>query len=295
MALSFNPRLVRGVSRCHAILTAKMAFAASCRDFSAAEKSTVLVNLNDDTGVATIQLNRPPVNSLNLQLLTDIKIALDKLQMKKDCRGMILTSSSPGIFCAGLDFMEMHNPQEGRAREFWRSLQEVWKMLYGSRLATIAAINGHSPAGGCLLSLTCDYRVMAQGKFMIGLNETLLGMVAPFWFQDTMTNTIGHREAEKALQLGLLYSGENALDVGLIDELVPPEKVMQTAQVQMQTWLKIPDLARRLTKEQMRGPTLQKFVQRQNEDVDQIMKFIMDSATQRSLGIYLNTLKHKNN
>ncbi|ELU16502.1 hypothetical protein CAPTEDRAFT_218894 [Capitella teleta] len=292
MALSFSAKLMRGVSRCAALVTPKTA-PTSCRYFSSAENSRVLVNLNDKTGVATMQLNRPPVNSLNLEVLTDMTIALDKLQTEKDCRGMILTSSSPGIFCAGLDIMEMYNPQEDRLREFWRTLQELWKMMYGSRLATIAAINGHSPAGGCLLSLTCDYRIMAQGKFTIGLNETLLGIVAPFWFQDTMVNTVGHRETERALQLGLLYSGENALKVGLIDELVSPEKVMETAEGQMQMWLKIPDFARQLTKEQLRGPTVQKLAQHQEADIDHFVNFITKKAIQKSLEMYLNMLKQK--
>merc|ERR1711976_89868 len=105
--------------------------------------------------------------------------------------------------------------------------------LYGSRLATIAAINGHSPAGGCLMAISCDHRVMAEGKFTIGLNETLLGIVAPFWFQDTMVNTVGHRETERALQLGLLYSAEEAKKVGLVDQLVPQEQVMEAATAQI--------------------------------------------------------------
>ena len=59
----------------------------------------------------------------------------------------------------------------------------MWIQLYSYKLPAAAAITGHSPAGGCLLSLCCDYRVMQGPKFTIGLNETLLGIVAPFWFK----------------------------------------------------------------------------------------------------------------
>ena len=66
------------------------------------------------------------------------------------------------------------------------------------------------------------------------------GIVAPFWFQETMSNTVGHRETERALQLGKLYSGEEALKIGLVDELVPAGQVMETTRTQLNTWLKIP-------------------------------------------------------
>ena len=63
----------------------------------------------------------------------------------------------------------------------------MWLSLYTAPLPVIAAINGAAPAGGCLMAMSCDYRIMAQHpKFNIGLNETLLGIVAPTWFMDTM-------------------------------------------------------------------------------------------------------------
>lgn len=78
--------------------------------------------------------------------------------------------------------MEMYKPDPEKVKLFWSTLQEVWLQLYGSTYPTAAAINGHSPAGGCLLALSCEYRVMCP-KLTIGLNETRLGIMAPEWFQ----------------------------------------------------------------------------------------------------------------
>jgi Delta3-Delta2-enoyl-CoA isomerase len=89
----------------------------------------------------------------------------------------------------------MYKPDPIRMREFWKSLQDVWIKLYGSPFATAAAINGHAPAGGCFLAISCEYRVMLP-KYTIGLNETQLGIVAPSWFMDTMRNVIKPRDAE---------------------------------------------------------------------------------------------------
>lgn len=114
--------------------------------------------------------------------------------------------------------------------------------MYTSRLATVAAIEGHSPAGGCLLAMCCDWRVMATGKPMIGLNETQLGIVAPPWFKDTFVNTIGHREAEKMLGLGLQVDASKAKSIGLVDEAVPVEEVFPRAEAAMTRWLMIPGM-----------------------------------------------------
>ena len=134
----------------------------------------------------------------------------------------------------------MYKCNPDRFKQFWSALQGFWIKLYGSNKVFIAAINGHAPAGGCLMALSCDYRIMAKGPYKIGLNATVVGIKAPFWLKDTMVNTIGYRESEKALQLGTLYSPEEALKVNLVDEIVDQKDLMQQSQMQMEKWLKIP-------------------------------------------------------
>lgn len=252
----------------------------------------LLVDMDSKTGVATVRLNRPPVNSLNLEFLTDINILLEKLDNDKSCRGLILTSSNNKIFCAGLDIMEMYNPKKERLTEFWRELQGVWMNLYNSRLATIAAINGHSPAGGCLLAMCCDYRIMVQ-NFSIGLNETQLGIIPPFWFVDSMERMVGYRQAELSCQKGIMMTSEQALKIGLVDEVVTPEIVLEKAQNEMQSWLKIPDFARQLTKTQMKKPLVDKLMSRREEDIDHFVNFITKDSVQKALGFYIEQLKNK--
>ncbi|XP_028841253.1 enoyl-CoA delta isomerase 1, mitochondrial-like isoform X2 [Denticeps clupeoides] len=236
----------------------------------------------------------PPVNSMSLDFLTEFAISMEKLELDKSCRGVILTSGLPKIFSAGLDITEMYGKGPEHAAVFWRAVQEMWLKLYGSNMVTIAAINGSSPAGGCLMALSCDYRIMADNpRYSIGLNETLLGIVAPFWFMDTMNNTIGNRETEKALQLGLLYSTSDALKAGLVDELVPEEKVLTTATEAMAKWLSIPDHSRQITKSMMRKQTIDKLSSNRETDVNYFVKFITKDSIQKSLGMYLAMLKKR--
>ena len=153
---------------------------------------------------------------------------------------------------------EVYKLEKGRCRVFWRALQTLWIKLYGSNKIYISAINGHAIAGGCLIALACDYRIMANGSYKIGLNETILvcyiinlrmeclfifslkGLQPPFWLSEMMKNTIGHRQAEKALQFGELYSTEEALSLKLVDKIVDLNDLESESAKIVQEWMKIP-------------------------------------------------------
>ncbi|XP_074135607.1 enoyl-CoA delta isomerase 1, mitochondrial isoform X1 [Sminthopsis crassicaudata] len=245
-------------------------------------------------GVATIKMKNPPVNSLSLELLTEFLISWEKLENDKSCKGVILTSNYPKIFSAGLDITEMCGKNAAHYTEYWKAVQELWLKLYMSNMVVIAAINGSSPAGGCLIALTCDYRVMADNpKYTIGLNETLLGIVAPFWFKDSLVNTIGNRASEQALQLGLLFPPAEALRIGLVDQTVPEDKVQSTALSVMSQWLKIPAHARQLTKTMMRKPIADLLLKQREADIDNFVRFISRDGIQKSLHLYLKALKER--
>ncbi|XP_028905122.1 enoyl-CoA delta isomerase 1, mitochondrial [Ornithorhynchus anatinus] len=264
---------------------------AQRRPFS---NNKVLVDVDTSTGVAVIKMKSPPVNSFSLELLTEFVICLEKLENDKSCRGVIITSNSPGVFSAGLDLTEMCGRTPDHYAQYWKAVQELWLKLYASNLITVAAINGACPAGGCLVALTGDYRILADNpKYCIGLNETLLGIVAPFWFKDSMVNTIGHRQAERALQLGLLFPPAEALRVGLVDQVVPEEKVQSAATAAVGQWLAIPDHARQLTKAMMRKPTVERLLKGREADVQNFVSFVSRDSIQKSLHTYLQMLKQR--
>nr|XP_023416713.1 enoyl-CoA delta isomerase 1, mitochondrial isoform X2 [Cavia porcellus] len=254
----------------------------------------VLVESDVTAGIATIKFKNPPVNSLSLEFLTEFIICLEKLENDKTYRGLILTSDCPGIFSAGLDLREMCGKNLAHYAEYWRAIQETWLKLYLSNMVLVAAINGASPAGGCLMALSSDYRVLADNpRYRIGLNETLLGIVAPFWFKDVLVNTIGHRAAEHALQLGLLFQPTEALQVGMVDQVVPEDQVQSTALSVMTEWLAIPDHARQLTKSMMRKATADNLIKQREADIQNFVSFVSRDSIQKSLQVYLEKLKQK--
>lgn len=262
------------------------------RTMSAQSGSMVDVKVNEDE-VAIVTMQRLPVNSLNLDLLQAMNTALDDLKKNK-ARGMILTSASPTVFSAGLDIMEMYKPDSKRVEQFWGTLQDVWIKLFSSPFPTAAAINGHSPAGGCLLAMSCEYRAMVSGKFKIGLNETALGIVAPFWFQETMRNTISTREAELALTTGRMFSVDEALKVGLIDEVASDKAdAIKKCEGFLSKFENIPPLARAMTKEILRGDVVNKLAKNKDKDLQVFLQVITQPKVQQGLEFYINMLKEK--
>eukprot|EP00735_Rhodelphis_limneticus_P003554 TRINITY_DN1503_c0_g1::TRINITY_DN1503_c0_g1_i1::g.28180::m.28180 TRINITY_DN1503_c0_g1::TRINITY_DN1503_c0_g1_i1::g.28180 ORF type:complete len:295 (-),score=86.31,sp/P42125/ECI1_MOUSE/44.44/2e-70,ECH/PF00378.15/5.4e-51 TRINITY_DN1503_c0_g1_i1:659-1543(-) len=246
--------------------------------------------------VAVVKMNRKPVNSLNVDLLKELKSTFQTLHQDKTCRGMIFASNMPSVFSAGLDINELYKTTPERVVAFWGTLQDVWLELFGSRLATIAAIQGHAPAGGCLLAICCDYRIMGlipNGKLTIGLNETQLGIVAPPWFRDTMQHTIGARHTELCLQKGLLLDTETAKSIGVIDVHIERDKVMDVARKEMKSWLSIPDYARYESKMLMRRDILDRLRKTKEAEIQFMIKTLENPVIQKSLDRYMAALAAK--
>ncbi|XP_022130101.2 enoyl-CoA delta isomerase 1, mitochondrial-like [Pieris rapae] len=263
-----------------------------------AMSSQSLVNLKadkDNDEIAIVTMQRPPVNSLNLELLQALSKTIDEIA-KGDFRAMVLTSASPTVFSAGIDIMEMYKPDMKRAEQFWTTLQDVWLKLFETKLITAAAVNGHSPAGGCLLAMACEYRAMVSGKYTIGLNETALGIVAPRWFMDCMLNTIPQREAEIALTTGKLFTIEEAMKVGLIDEAAKDkDDAIEKCKGFIAKFDNIPPLAREVTKKKFRASSSQWLKNNKKADLDEFLTYLKNPQIQQSLEMYIHMLKARQN
>lgn len=272
----------------------------AARRLGGSDDKQPLVLTDIDGKIATLSLNRPPVNSLSLDMCQAISGAIRDIEKDKHVQGMILASSFPSTLSAGLDLNELYKPDSERLTQFWSSFQQLFLDLYGSRLAVIGAITGNAPAAGCMLALCCDYRVMASSPTsgtgkppMIGLNEARFGIVAPPFLGNLMLRTIGMRRGEAALSLGTLYTPEQAVDIGLVDEIVPLEEVIsQSKEIALQ-WASVPPHARVASKMLARKKYLEELVDTRNEDVEHFRRFVLNDKVQSNLGAYLESLKKK--
>lgn len=260
---------------------------------STSDSKDIGVSVNEKTGVATVKLQRAPVNSLNTEFLKNIETTLNTLEKEK-ARGLILTSGLPNIFTAGLDIMELYNCTPESLTVFWTQLQSTWLKLHVTSFPSVALINGHAPGAGAQLAMSCEYRIMLGPKYTIGLNETRMGIIAPFWFVDTMVYTLGARQAELALTSGKLFTSAEALRVGLIDEeAVSEEEGVSKAEAFLAQYALIPGMARKLTKLMVREKTISHLMNNKDKDLRNVIDLITSAQVQKGLGLYLQSLKKK--
>lgn len=179
--------------------------------------------------------------------------------------------------------------------ECWQAFFGVARLLAGSRVPVVAALTGHAPAGGCVLALCCDYRVMARSvdpakPFAIGLNETQVGLVVPEGIQRLMRRVIGDHRAERLMVAGDMISAEQAHAIGLVDELTDVDDVIPRAVAWLEALLKLPRQPMLAT----RGLSRQAVVDALSPDIVRIDTFVdawWEPETQAALRALIAKLK----
>ena len=189
------------------------------------------IQLTYKNNYAIAQLNRGKASPINLQMIHEIMDLVDIVANDSKIEGLILTGKE-GFFTAGLSLLN----HEGM-KTFWKDFTLMMASLVSFPKPLIASITGHSPAGGCILAICCDYRIMAEGKYMIGLNEVPVGIIVPKHIHSLYAFWIGERNAYQNLLEGKLMSPEEALQIHLIDAVVPMDKVLEKAEEKMQQYL----------------------------------------------------------
>lgn len=266
------------------------------RRFLALDVTTPLVSheiINGaESGIAIVTMQRPPVNALSLEMCQALTETIQTIEsLHPDTQGLVLQSSSPKVFSAGLDLKQLYQPDVTQLERLWNAFQQLYMTLYGSRLATVAAIQGHAPAGACMVALCCDYRIMASNNTAkIGLNESKLGIGLPPWLIQQMIDTVGQRQAEISMSLGTLFTAEEALRIQLVDELVERESLLERAMDVSKLWASIPSTARVATKEKIRRPRIDRLHVNRTADTSAFIESVLLDTTQQMLGDYLKTL-----
>ena len=181
-----------------------------------------------DNGIREIQLARPPVNALNLELLRALRAAIDD-SVRDGVRGIVL-SGAKGLFSAGVDVPALLARDRAGVREYWRELFSLCGTLARAPIPLVAAITGHSPAGGAVLALFCDYRVMAEGPYRIGLNEVQVGLIVPEAIQLALRRVVGTYRAERLLVSGAMLDQVTTRALHWLGELLalPPHAMLAT-------------------------------------------------------------------
>lgn len=194
--------------------------------------------IQHDHGIRELRLARPPVNALDPGLIAALKQAIQRAP-DEGAEALVL-SGSPGLFSAGLDIPTLLQLDRDAMRAFWQDFFGVCAALARSPIPIAAAVTGHSPAGGAVLAIYCDYRVMARGDFKIGLNEVQVGLTVPDCIQAALRRLIGTYRAERLLIAGAMLDTGAAFKAGMVDELAEVDQVVPRAIAWLQPLLQLP-------------------------------------------------------
>jgi enoyl-CoA hydratase/carnithine racemase len=165
--------------------------------------------------------------------------------------------------------------------------------LAGSEIPVAAAITGHSPAGGAVLSLFCDWRVMADGPFVIGLNEVQVGIPMPSIVADALARVVGQRQTELLCQTGRLLAPGEALSIGLVDRVVPVNEVVDAAVEWCTAFTGLPPHALALTRKTVRSDLVEIVHRSRSVDVEDMTREWFSPAVQGPLQALAQQLAKK--
>jgi enoyl-CoA hydratase/carnithine racemase len=177
--------------------------------------------------VRELRLDRPPANAISPELMAALHQAVTAAP-GEGARALVL-SGTPGMFSAGLDVPHLLTLDRPAIAQAWRDFYALLHALAASPIPIAAAITGHAPAGGTVLALFCDFRVMAEGEWKAGLNEVRVGLQLPPLIHAALKRQVGARQAERLAVTGILLTPAEAVSAGLVDERVPAERVVERA------------------------------------------------------------------
>lgn len=185
------------------------------------------VTIERSTGVAVIQMDRPPMNALNLQMQRELQQAALEVSADESVRAVIV-HGGPKVFAAGADIKEMVDMTHADMSYAAQSLHQAFTSIAQIPQPTIAAINGYALGGGCEVALCCDLRIAAEDA-TLGLPEVTLGIIPGAGGTQRLPRLIGASRAKELIFTGRFVRASEAGEIGLVNSVVPPEAVLETA------------------------------------------------------------------
>lgn len=232
-----------------------------------------MLRITDSSGIALVTLDHGKVNALDLDLLHGL---IDGFAQLEPDQPVVLTGAGRA-FCAGVDLQGIAHGDDRYVGGYLQALSDCFLSVFDHAGPVIAAVNGAAIAGGCVIAAACDRRFISRGP--IGLAELLVGVPFPTSAMEIMRSVLGSRTRQLVLTARNLEA-QQALDIGLVDELVPPEALIERALEQAGAFRTLPPGVFAFTKQQLQAPTRARIAARSSDD--QVMQQLWTTDTVRA-------------
>ncbi|MEM9823009.1 MAG: enoyl-CoA hydratase/isomerase family protein, partial [Bacteroidota bacterium] len=241
-----------------------------------------------------VQLDRGKVNAINRQMVDEMRATFKQLEADDRVKGVIITGK-PHYFSAGLDVIELYQYDEEQMSDFLVAFGSMHIELARFSKPFVAAISGHAPAGGLVIAITCDHRVMAAAdKYTIGLNEVAVSIQISQNLVDAYAFWIGQGKASEYLLDGKLLNPTEALDCGLVQEVVPLEQVLERAEEKMKHYLRADEVIFKRTKAKVRHHWLSNLENNAADDLKLAMSTWWRPDIRMRMKLFVDYLTIKN-
>jgi enoyl-CoA hydratase/carnithine racemase len=205
------------------------------------------VNLEVAEGVGTIRLDRPPMNALDVATQDRLRRLAEEATERDDVRAVVIYGGEK-VFAAGADIKEMQAMDHAAMVKRSKGLQDSFTAVARIPKPVVAAVTGYALGGGCELALCADIRVAGEGA-KLGQPEILLGLIPGAGGTQRLARLVGPSKAKDMIFTGRQVKAPEALEMGLVDRVVPDEQVYEESRAWAERLAKGPAIALRAAKE----------------------------------------------
>jgi 3,2-trans-enoyl-CoA isomerase len=244
----------------------------------------------DHGKIRELKIARPPANALNPELVRQFTESLLEAGQQAEA---VVVSGLPGMFSAGLDVPQLLPFGQEQMISFWSEFSRLLKTIACMPVPTAFALTGHAPAGGIVMALFGDYRVMSRG-FKTGLNEVQVGLVVSPPIHGAVVRAVGPVMAERILVAGLIMASEQAQEIGLVDELADDPAAAVTRAIEWcEQHVALPRDAMLITRQMARADLLALFDEKHELGVEKFVDIWFSDSTRSTLTAMVERLSKK--
>lgn len=242
-------------------------------------------------GLATIRLAREHANAIDESLVEDLVRAVRESALDPSVRGALLAAEGR-IFCPGLDLQVLADLDRPAMGAFMARFRDCLLALYTYPKPLVAALGGHALAGGCVLALTADWRVLRRGAW-IGMNEVRIGVPLPYGVAQMLRATVHPNRLEEVALLGRNYADDEAVAVGLAHEVADPADFERRCAERLEELAAKEPAAFSRTKSYLRGATVERMRSEDAARHDEFLDGWFSEGTRRRIGDLVAELRSK--
>ena len=225
------------------------------------------IRLERTGGFVTARFDKARGNAIDEPFTQELLDVAGQLGADPGVRGVLLASAHPKLFCPGLDLVTLVEYDRPAMERFMRRFAEMVWALYTLPKPVVAAVGGHAVAGGCILALTADYRVLKRGGVQVGLNEVKVGVPLPWSVALLLRASVPAAALTQVALLGRNFADDDALAVGLADQLADADGFEDFCRARLEEFADKDTASVAITKGYLREGVLREMRGREKEEM----------------------------